>query len=73
MPLLHLLLIILILFCSVFLLHLFFSLAEDAENMIVRALASAAFWVFALVSAVMVIVCFVSVIEFISLLKTVSV
>lgn len=70
MTLLHLLLLIFGLFCCVFLLHLFFSLAEDAENVIVRALASAAFWTFALVGAVMVIVCFVSVIEFISSIKT---
>lgn len=70
MTLLHLLLLIFSLFCCVFLLHLFFSLAEDAENVIVQALASAAFWIFALVSAVMVIVCFVSVIEFISSIKT---
>jgi hypothetical protein len=66
MTLLHLLLLVLSLFCSVFLLHLFFAIAEESENVIVRALASAAFWVFALVSAILVIVCFVSIIEFIS-------
>ena len=65
MTLLHLLLLVLSLFCSVFLLHLFFAIAENSENVIVHALASAAFWIFALVSVVMVIVCFVSVIEFI--------
>ena len=70
MTLLHLLLLVLSLFCSVFLLHLFFAIAEDSENVIVQALASAAFWIFALISVVLVIVCFISVIEFISSLET---